>query len=111
MNENSLTSLFKRYGWSIEEVGEKSYVAFNDTFAVVFSYNAPFIMLTTRAVIYHVKDKDAVIQAWKNYNDNNSTQVNIGDYAFTNNFEYDYKRMFTRYSAIEAWLSHMMKGN
>lgn len=116
MKENHFTELFKHHNWTVEEVGENSYIAYNNVFMVVFSPNGSTQDPTASAVSYCVNDKDAIIQAWKKYNKNMCSRfpIDIGTFAFK---DYFHDREFVHVGAIanhdhmpweiESWLKRM----
>ena len=103
MKENHFTELFKRYKWTVEEVGENSYIAYNNVFMVAFSPNSSTADPTASAVSYHVMDKDAVTQAWKNYNRDSCSRlpIDIGTFAFK-----DYMNGCKKFFHIGAVANH-----
>jgi hypothetical protein len=83
---NKFTELFKSYGWAVEQLGDNSFIAYNDVFFVPFSC-VPCGRIQNEyisAVSYLLCDKDSFIEAWKNYNRRCSRYgVDIGTYAFS----------------------------
>lgn len=126
MKTNRFTDLFMQYGWTVVELGENSYIAYNDTYFVPFSC-VPQVRDTNvyaSAVSYLICDKEAFIEAWKNYNIKNEkrqmTEYPIGFYAFSNWMNRNgYGDKFTHFGGvanhdhsafeIECWLKRIHK--
>lgn len=115
---NKFTELFKLYGWTVEQLGCNSFIAYNDVFFVPFSC-VPSGRIENQcisAVSYLLYNKDPFIEAWRNYNRHISLHgVDIGTYAFNDFFGGDSK--FHQYGAlgsrnhsiyeIEHWLKRI----
>ena len=83
---NQFTRLFKIYGWNVEELDENSFIASNDSYFVPFSYVswADDQNVCIAAVSYHISVKDALIDAWRNYNQGCQIPAPIGYFAYIN---------------------------
>lgn len=117
---NKFVELFKSYGWTVEQLGDNSFIAYNDFFFVPFSC-IPCGQIQDEyvsAVSYLLCDKDLFIEAWKNYNKNVSRYgVDIGTYAFSDFFGGNSK--FYQYGGlgnhdhciyeVERWLERIKK--
>lgn len=82
VKHNDFIRLFERYGWTVEQLDDNSYIASNDTFFVPFSLC--YYTNYAAAVSYLVEDKEAFIQEWKRKNERNRFGEDIGYYAFSN---------------------------
>lgn len=116
--DNRFVKLFKQYGWTVEQLGDNSFIAYEAVFFVPFSC-VPCGRIQDEyisAVSYFVRDKDSFIEAWKNYNRNISLYgVDIGTYAFSDFFGGNSK--FHQYGAlgnsdhsyyeVELWLKRI----
>lgn len=98
---NRFVDLFKRYGWTVEQLGSNSFIAYNTTFFVPFSC-VPCGRIQNEyvsAVSYLLCDKDPFIEVWKNYNRHISLHgVDIGTYAFSDYFNRNSK--FIQFGAL-----------
>lgn len=86
---NKFVRLFKRYGWTVEQLDDNSFIAYNTTFFVPFSC-IPFMgnkdeYIST--VSYLLCDKDDFIKEWRKYNAMIGRTIDIGTYAFKSHFE------------------------
>lgn len=79
MEHNAFTRLFERYGWTVEQLGENSYIAHNKNFFIPFSLDH---MGYASAVSYFADDKGKFIEAWKKYNATRRFPSPIGYYAW-----------------------------
>lgn len=115
---NKFVDLFKQYGWTVEQLGDNSFIAYENVFFVAFSC-VPCGSLQNElisAVSYFIRDKDSFIEAWKYYNNHCSMfGVDIGTYAFNDFFTGNSK--FVQHGAlgnhdhsyyeVELWLKHI----
>lgn len=120
MNENRFTKLFKKYNWEVEELGDNSYIAYNDIYFVPFSCVASTEVLYPcqdkyiNAVCYLEIDKDEFVNTWKKMIEN-GYQNAIGNYAvhdfFSNKSEYVGITEFVNYIDFELdlWLESLQK--
>lgn len=82
--DNRFVRLFKQYGWTVEQLGDNSFIAYNDVSFV------PFSCIPSRGnkdeyistVSYLLCDKDDFVKEWKNHNDMIGRTIDIGTYAF-----------------------------
>lgn len=122
MNENRFTQLFKKYNWEVEELGDNSYIAYNDIYFVPFSCVASTEVLRPchdkyiNGACYLEIDKDEFVNAWKRLVENGYHEaigyhaindfysaipkfISIADFAFTNYNDFQ----------IETWLERIHK--
>ena len=105
IKHNDFTRLFQRYGWTVEQLDDNSFVAYNGTYFVPFSIDHKGC---ASAVSYLLCDKEKFVQEWKN----SKYLSPIGYYAF-NMWMNGYKK-FIHYGGIcnhdhstyeiESWL-------
>ena len=117
---NKFVAMFKRYGWTVEQLGDNSFIAYNTDFFVPFSCipcgrtQNEYIS----AVSYLRCDKDPFIAAWKKWNKNCFRhEIDIGTYAFKMYFEGNNE--FIQFGAlanhdhsgfeVEQWLEKLNK--
>lgn len=81
---DSFEALFKRYGMSVSQIGNNSFVAENETWAVFYSPFKCGSDWLASAVSYLIEDKNEIITAWEK---SNFTTVyhptGIGFYCFS----------------------------
>ena len=88
MQTNRFVELFKRHNWKVEELGENSFVAYNDRYFIPFSCVpcGDTRDMFASAVSYFIEDKEKFISSWREYNKIMRIPVGIGHYAFSNWF-------------------------
>lgn len=78
---DDMINLFERYGFTVEEVGPRSYVARNSRFAIVFSPYIAYDHCEAAAVTYLVDDIEEVIREYKQFSDHDGWGPAIGSMA------------------------------
>lgn len=122
MNENRFTKLFKKYNWEVEELGENSYIAYNNAYFVPFSCVPSTEVLHPcsdkyiNGISYLEIDKDVIIASWRNHIESCNYEA-IGYYVINDFFNLNSKFMniatltFNQYSdfELEQWLEYIHK--
>lgn len=74
--------LFERYGYTVEQVGENSFVAKNENFFVaysVYNFGGPVAAMCS----FYLCDLEAFLQQWKHINAGRRIPQEIGSFAFS----------------------------
>ena len=116
---NEIIDLFERYGFTVDQVGERSYVAKHTGtgYAVVFSPYITHGRCEATAVTYLMDDIEDVIREYKQFSDHSWDTIGAMAYNPRSNsvmktarypgglYNHDYNSW-----EIERWLTHIQNG-